>query len=111
MTSSECVFCGRVGRGEYQGLGDEVGCFEPLNPVTPGHLLVIPLAHTPNAAADPGLAAKTMRAAAEQAGKHEAANIITSIGREATQTIEHLHLHVVPRRAGDGLSLPWTARG
>jgi histidine triad (HIT) family protein len=35
-------------------------------------------------------------------------NIITSAGSDATQTVFHLHLHVVPRRAGDGLALPWT---
>lgn len=39
-----------------------------------------------------------------------AANIITSRGSAATQTVYHLHLHVVPRREGDGLGLPWTDR-
>lgn len=34
--------------------------------------------------------------------------IITSIGANATQTVRHTHLHVVPRRPGDGLALPWT---
>jgi histidine triad (HIT) family protein len=37
-------------------------------------------------------------------------NIITSVGAEATQTVFHLHLHVVPRRFGDGLALPWTGQ-
>jgi histidine triad (HIT) family protein len=36
-------------------------------------------------------------------------NIITSTGSSATQTVFHLHLHVVPRSTGDGLTLPWTA--
>jgi len=35
-------------------------------------------------------------------------NVITSVGREATQSVFHLHVHVVPRREGDGLALPWT---
>ena len=35
-------------------------------------------------------------------------NLITSIGPAATQTVPHLHLHLVPRRPGDGLPLPWT---
>jgi diadenosine tetraphosphate (Ap4A) HIT family hydrolase len=34
--------------------------------------------------------------------------MITSAGPAATQTIKHLHVHYVPRHAGDGLSLPWT---
>lgn len=40
--------------------------------------------------------------------EHEAANLITSRGGAATQTVFHLHVHVVPREAGDGLALPWT---
>jgi histidine triad (HIT) family protein len=39
----------------------------------------------------------------------DAFNIITSAGRDATQTVDHLHLHLVPRRPGDGLALPWAA--
>ena len=29
-------------------------------------------------------------------------------GRAATQTVEHLHIHIVPRSDGDGLQLPWS---
>jgi histidine triad (HIT) family protein len=35
-------------------------------------------------------------------------NLITSGGREATQTVMHAHVHYVPRRRGDGLKLPWS---
>jgi histidine triad (HIT) family protein len=35
-------------------------------------------------------------------------NIISSKGPAATQTVFHLHLHLVPRTAGDCLALPWT---
>ncbi|MFI0712504.1 HIT domain-containing protein [Streptomyces inhibens] len=38
-------------------------------------------------------------------------NVITSRGPSATQTIRHLHIHLVPRADGDGLLLPWTAAG
>ena len=49
-----------------------------------------------------------MRRAAELMAERPAANLITSKGREATQSVFHLHVHVVPRAAGDGLPLPWT---
>ncbi|RZE66014.1 HIT domain-containing protein [Streptomyces albidoflavus] len=39
------------------------------------------------------------------------ANLIASRGREATQSVTHLHLHLVPRRNGDALALPWDPRG
>lgn len=52
------------------------------------------------------MTAAVMRRAAELMAEHRAANLITSKGPEATQTVHHLH--VVPRQADDGLPLPWT---
>jgi histidine triad (HIT) family protein len=37
-------------------------------------------------------------------------NLITSAGRAATQSVMHLHLHLVPRLDGDGLALPWSRK-
>lgn len=76
--------------------------------VNDGHVLVLPRAHVTDAGADPAVSARTMACAAEVMAQHAAANIITSRGAAATQTVFHLHLHVVPRRDGDGLPLPWT---
>lgn len=110
----DCVFCDIVAGAadpmpkHFSEMGAHSVVFEPLGPVTPGHLLVVPKRHVDNAAEDPNLTADVMRAAAVLAGKFPAANIITSIGAAATQTIFHLHIHVVPRRPGDGLILPWT---
>ena len=81
---------------------------KPLNPVTEGHTLVIPATHVRDATEDPEVSALAMAAAAEYAAGVGPCNVITSVGREATQTVFHLHIHVVPRRGGDGLALPWT---
>lgn len=86
--------------------------FRPLNPVVPDHILVVPTQHVRDALEDPVVTGQTMAAAA-QIGRWMGPcniNIITSVGAEATQTVFHLHLHVVPRRAGDGLALPWTGQ-
>lgn len=80
----------------------------PRRPVVDGHLLVIPTAHVPDVGADPEVAAVAMAAAADLAAEHADCNVLTSRGRYATQTVYHLHIHVVPRAAGDGLPLPWT---
>lgn len=76
---------------------------------TPGHTLVIPRAHVADAGTNPAITATVMRHAGELAGELPAANIITSLGADATQTVFHLHVHVVPRTKGDGLALPWSA--
>lgn len=81
----------------------------PLNPVTYEHLLVIPRQHVADFAEDPDVSAVTMRRAAQVARllKLDNANLITSKGRAATQSVFHLHIHVVPRATNDGLALPW----
>ncbi|MFG2844229.1 HIT family protein [Kitasatospora sp. NPDC048296] len=78
----------------------------PLGPVTPGHLLVVPLRHVPDVTTDPEVSAALMRRVAEIATPP--CNVITSAGEVATQTVFHAHLHVLPRSCGDGLLLPWS---
>ena len=77
----------------------------PLNPVTKGHLLVIPMRHVEDFTSDPDLSGRMMTYESELASAP--CNIITSAGREATQSVFHLHLHIVPRSDNDGLALPW----
>ena len=109
-----CTFC-RIAAGkapaEIVQEWEDALAFVPLNPVTPGHVLVIPRTHVPDATTVPAVTATTMTAAVEVARQCYPCNLITSAGREASQTVFHLHIHVVPRRAGDGLALPWTPRG
>ncbi|WP_037879477.1 HIT family protein [Streptomyces sp. NRRL S-378] len=76
--------------------------------VTPGHLLVLPYEHVTDAGAVPLLSALTMAAASELVAEPPSASVSTSQGRPATQSISHLHLYVLPRRADDGLVLPWS---
>lgn len=87
-----------------------VFAIEPLNPVTPGHVLVIPTTHVRDALEDPEVTGEVMDQAARLADLLPAKswNIITSVGSAATQTVHHLHIHLVPRREGDGLLLPWS---
>ncbi|MFJ8489374.1 HIT family protein [Streptomyces sp. NPDC094038] len=112
LPEGDCPFC-RIVRGaaparvvrEWEGalaIGPRGGG------VTPGHVLVLPKTHVPDVAADPAVSAMTMRHAAELAAEVGDCNVITSRGAVATQTVPHLHVHVVPRRQGDGIALPWT---
>jgi histidine triad (HIT) family protein len=108
----DCVFCKRIQDGKFDLDDGHAVAFEPLNPVVPGHLLVVPREHVQDAGENPDVAARTMRLAAEIAqGAAYPYNLITSAGAAATQTIMHLHIHIVPRRPWDGLALPWTSQG
>ena len=113
---SDCPFCERVEHGDYEDTDlSHIVTFEPLNPVTSGHRLFVPgiqgqhFTHSHEWAA--ALVADTMKAAEDYALRQgEDFNLIISRGTSATQTIEHLHVHYVPRREGDGLHLPWTGQ-
>lgn len=111
--SGPCPFCQIIaGRAPAQVTGEWPGviAIRPRHPVVPGHVLVIPHDHVPDVGTSPLVSALAMSAAAELAAALPSANVITSKGSPATQTVAHLHLHVVPRQDGDGLHLPWAPR-
>ena len=108
---NSCVFCRIVAGTEPATVvrrWPDAVAIVPRHPVTPGHTLVIPTVHVRDFTEDPDVSAAAMRRAGELAAPP--ANLITSAGSEATQTVWHLHLHVVPRAAGDGLALPWSGQ-
>lgn len=109
--SRPCVFCEIVAERAPATIvrdWDDALAFVPLGPVVEGHTLVIPKRHVADFASDPDVSAATMRRAAElMRWTDRPMNVITSRGREATQSVFHLHLHLVPRAANDGLALPW----
>lgn len=111
-----CVFCLLVQRYDEDpatapAVVDEwpdVLALAPVDPVTTGHLLVIPKRHVTTAADDPEVTGRVSACAAELAAGLPHFNLIANAGAEATQTVPHLHLHLVPRYRGDGLLLPWS---
>jgi histidine triad (HIT) family protein len=111
---SDCPFCDRIKAGEYDYEDCYSVAFEPLNPVTPGHFLVVPREHWANSLDAPISAGRALRFGARLARQMEleSCNFITSAGTLATQSVMHLHVHVIPRREGDGLPRcwPWTTQ-
>lgn len=106
---NDCVFCQKIKEGSVIKVTNRVFRFEPLNPVTDGHMLFVPVEHTTNAVYKPMVTAATVREAIEYMGwLGKASNLIINNGEAASQTIFHLHVHVIPRVAGDGLMLPWS---
>lgn len=105
---ADCIFC-QIVAGEAPATvvhrWDDAVAIVPLGPVVEGHLLVIPTRHVQDALEDPDVTAAAVRRAAEIAP--HPCNLIANVGREATQSVFHLHWHIVPRRENDGLALPW----
>ena len=106
----KCVFCEKINGGKgFDYINSEVVVFSPLNPVIKGHLLVVPIKHVQDFTEDETVSARTMFAASILAKNiNNDFNLITSKGKNATQSIKHLHIHLVPRLKNDGLKLPWT---
>lgn len=108
-----CVFCS-IAAGQAPAVvvrewPDALAIRPRSGGVNAGHVLVIPRVHVADAIEDPEITAAAVRRAAQYAAEIGAdLNLITNVGPAATQTVPHLHWHVVPRAAGDGLPLPWT---
>lgn len=109
---SSCVFCQIIAGtspAKVRRRWLDAIAIEPLGQVTPGHTLIIPFTHVADFSTNPGVTAVAMERAAEyaQSACLDNANLITSKGRAATQSVFHLHIHVLPRTENDGLALPW----
>lgn len=108
-TDDTCVFCDLPSIKGVTELTKNVVMFEPLKPVVKGHRLFVHRTHTKHAGRSPKVSAEVFEQASKYAGEQACPfNIITSGGKDATQTVFHLHIHYVPRQKNDGLLLPWS---
>jgi histidine triad (HIT) family protein len=83
-----------------------------IRPFTRGHTLVLPKRHTvdltdtpPETLADMVAIGQRIARAARATELADATNIAINDGPAAFQTVLHIHLHVLPRRNGDKLSV------
>lgn len=111
--NAPCVFCNYElldsAPERIKGTPIEVFSMKPRDRVHPGHTLFFPLIHVEDAGQEPIITAWVMQAAAKWAKQNFSYyNIITSVGEPATQSVFHLHVHVVPRCSNDGFKLPWS---
>jgi histidine triad (HIT) family protein len=109
MTS--CLFC-EIVAGEQPAQvvhADETAvAFLDTRPVFPGHVLVVPRTHVltltelPAEQLGPYFARVQLLTAAVESGM-QAQGTFVAINNRVSQSVAHLHTHVVPRRKGDGL--------
>jgi histidine triad (HIT) family protein len=118
----DCLFCkiiaGKI-PSEKVYEDDAVFAFLDVFPTSEGHTLVAPKKHfnrftdmDAESVASLFEAARKITAAIEKAFSAEGSNIGINDGEVAGQEIPHVHVHVIPRRKGDGgrgiKSIVWT---
>jgi histidine triad (HIT) family protein len=108
---AECLFCAVAGGSldvfaVYES--DQVFAFLDHRPVFKGHVLVVPKTHVavladlPAADVGPYFLDVQRIAVAVEEGL-EAAGTFVALNNKVSQSVPHLHTHVVPRTKGDGL--------
>lgn len=111
-----CSFCDLIqGAGEVSMCYEdtEVVAFMDVQPVNAGHVLVVPREHFESLEDIPhALAMHLFEVAMElapvvkQVAGADGLNLVVNSGAAAGQDVFHYHVHVIPRRQGDGFDIP-----
>lgn len=117
LTDNDCPFCQIIqGSARARIVLETADClaFFPLNPAIVGHVLVVPRRHivdiwSLDVTAAIALTKATLRVAhaIRAALNPDGLNIIQSNGAAATQTVDHVHVHAVPRWNNDRIKDFW----
>lgn len=108
---AQCAFC-QVVAGDAPAHvvaeDDLMLAFLDNRPLFPGHCLLVPRAHHPTLADLPPelvepLFATTRRLAVAVEVAMEGEGSLVALNNKVSQSVPHLHVHVVPRRRKDGL--------
>ncbi|GAC1314638.1 MAG: hypothetical protein NVSMB16_11370 [Acidimicrobiales bacterium] len=108
--ATPCLFCEILGGSAAQRVweDDTTLAFLDIRPVFPGHTLVVPRRHVETlsdlAATDvePFFASVRLLARAVERSL-DAGGTFVAINNRVSQSVPHLHCHIVPRTKGDGL--------
>lgn len=96
---------------------DRVLAFLDVNPIAPGHTLVVPKASATTIADLPdddaaalGRAIARVARAVQQATGCAGYNLLQNNGPVAGQVVMQTHVHIIPRAPGDDILIGWPAR-
>jgi histidine triad (HIT) family protein len=115
-----CIFCAIV-RGDapatFLHQDEMVVAFMDTRPVFPGHLLVVPRIHAQLIPELDDASLVSLWSAAAQLNRGlrasvlrpDAVSVHVADGEAAGQEVAHVHVHVIPRRAGDGFGIRFPA--
>lgn len=108
---ANCIFCKIIERDLPANIvfeDDQAIAFLDIKPLFPGHTLVVPKEHHITLADLPAdqvgaLFAKVQRLSAVMPEAMNAGGTFVAMNNIVSQSVPHLHVHVVPRTKGDGL--------
>jgi histidine triad (HIT) family protein len=111
---NDCLFC-KIINGEIPAVkvyeDDHVLAFLDIHPVNPGHTLIVPKVHSDGLLDADDEVLKQMIVVTQKVAAailrglgYEAFNLEQNNGKIAGQVIPHLHWHIIPRTADDGLT-------
>ena len=117
MKDSNCIFC-KLANGEFPTNSiyedDNFNVILDNGPATKGHCLILPKEHYANLFELPEeTAAGAMKLAKKLASKlvdtldADGLNLVQNNGEAAGQTVNHFHLHLIPRYKEDGQNILW----
>jgi histidine triad (HIT) family protein len=116
MTRTDCIFCELIhGGGEVSICYEDADAiaFMDIQPVNLGHVLVVPREHYASLNDVPlELAMHLFEVALRlgptirKVGGSDDLNIVVNSGEAAGQNVFHYHVHLIPRRNGDGFDVP-----
>ena len=117
MIKEDCIFC-KIAKGDIPSAtiyeSNDFKCILDVAPANKGHALIIPKEHSDNIyELDAEIAAKVFSFAtiAAKAIKEETGcdglNIVQNNGEVAGQTVNHFHMHIIPRFKDDDVKVIW----
>lgn len=115
-----CIFC-KIASGEMNSSkiyeNEEFKVILDRFPSNAGHVLIIVKKHIPNIfELDPEIGGRLFKLAVQISGIMKKSlgltdmNILQNNGRLAGQTVNHFHLHLIPRYENDGINISWVPK-
>lgn len=112
-----CIFC-KIARGEIPSAtlyeDEDLRVILDLGPASKGHALVIPKSHAANLFELPDETAQKAIVAAKKVGTRlkeglhaDGLNLVQNNGATAGQTVDHFHIHLIPRYENDTVNVKW----
>ena len=117
MKKEDCIFC-KIANGDIPSKtlyeDEDFRVILDLGPATKGHALILPKEHADNlyelpdeTASKVFVLAKKLAIKMKEKLNCDGLNIVQNNGEAAGQTVQHFHMHLIPRYKGDQVGITW----